>query len=144
MNASGGPTILHASAVSVDGKGLLIRGKSGSGKSSLALELMTRGALLIADDRVIVEKGDAGAVWMRSPDAIFGMIEARGVGLLKAAAAEKGRLCAVLDLDCVETERLPEVRTTEVLGENVPLLHNSASSYFAAAILQYLKGGRKD
>lgn len=48
-------TILHASCVALDGRGLLILGPSGSGKSALALELMALGADLVADDRTEIE-----------------------------------------------------------------------------------------
>ena len=54
------PLILHATAVAVAGRGLLIRGASGSGKSGLALEMMARGAQLVSDDRVIVSDRDDG------------------------------------------------------------------------------------
>ena len=48
------PDTIHASAVALGPVGLLIMGASGSGKSSLALELMARGAKLVADDQVVV------------------------------------------------------------------------------------------
>lgn len=57
--ATGAPTI-HASAVSLAGRGLLILGASGTGKSGLALEMMSRGAVLIADDRVRLMRAEVG------------------------------------------------------------------------------------
>ena len=68
--------ILHATAVTVAGRGLLIRGASGSGKSGLALEMMARGATLVADDRVIVSLRD-NTLWLAPPAPLTGMIEAQ-------------------------------------------------------------------
>ncbi|MFZ7091737.1 HPr kinase/phosphorylase [Primorskyibacter sp. 2E233] len=139
------PLVLHASAVAVEGRGLLIRGASGRGKSSLALELMARGALLVADDRVIVTPRKGQAPWLSAPKTIAGLIEANGIGILHAAALTTGaELTAVVDLDHEETHRLPPMRETILMNRAVPLLHFCASPYFPAAILQYLKGGRKD
>ena len=136
-------TVVHASAVAWAGRGLLIRGASGKGKSGIALELMSRGAQLVADDGVVLERTDAG-VMMRAPKALQGMIEARGLGLLSAEHLAQAPLSAVLDLDTPETDRLPPRRETTLLGQKVPLLHFFDSPYFPAALMQYLKGGRRD
>ena len=83
---STGPLILHATTVSVAGRGLLILGPSGAGKSALALELISRGAVLVADDRTqVVVEGDT--LTASVPTAIAGLIEARGVGLLRTPEA---------------------------------------------------------
>ena len=136
------PLILHASAVCVGGRAALIRGASGSGKSSLALEMMARGAQLVADDQVILRATPDGIV-LSCPEPIHGMIEARGVGLLHAEPATGAVLSVVVDLDRDETDRLPQVRNTVLLGVTVPLLHNVATAYFPAALIQYLRSGRK-
>ncbi len=135
-------TILHATAVCVGPRAALIRGASGSGKSALALEMMARGAQLVADDRVILQATAEGIV-LTSPEQLRGMIEARGVGLLRAEAAASALLACVVDLDVSERERLPQVRNTLLLGVTVPLLHNVAKAYFPAALIQYLRGGRQ-
>ena len=135
-------TVLHATAVAVRGRGLLICGASGSGKSALALEMMARGALLVSDDRVIADRqGDT--IRLNAPDAIRGMIEARGIGLLNAVPARDVALAAILDLDARETDRLPPYRTRDLLGLEFPLLHTPASSYLSAALVQYLCAGRR-
>lgn len=134
---------LHASCVSVDGHGLLIRGASGSGKSTLALSLLALGAALVADDRVLLEL-EQGALIARAPDAIAGMIEARGLGLLSADRCDHSTICTVVDLDIPETQRLPPVRTVEILGKTVILLHSPGPANLAPALLQYLKRGRRD
>jgi HPr kinase/phosphorylase len=133
---------LHASAVAVEGRGVLITGPSGSGKSSLALELIGMGASLVADDGVLLSRGPEGRVIARAPAAIRGLIEARGVGLLRARAADDVPLALVVDLSQVESDRLPPERTTTLLGTELPLLHKVESPHFPAAIRQYLAAGR--
>lgn len=134
---------MHATCVAIAGRGLLITGPSGSGKSALALQLMALGADLVADDRVrLVRRG--AIVTAEAPAAIRGLIEARGLGILGAAACGPVPVAAVLALDQVETARLPERRETEVLGLRFPLLRHPGTGHFAAALIQYLKGGRQD
>ena len=135
--------ILHASCVCHSGRGLLILGRSGSGKSALALELISRGAQLVADDRVIVTR-QRDALIASCPPAISGRIEARFMGLLNAAPAGPARVALVADLDHQETERLPPHRSTKLLGLSLPLVHNTGTQHFPAAILQYLLAGRSD
>ncbi|WP_353473278.1 HPr kinase/phosphatase C-terminal domain-containing protein [Salipiger sp. H15] len=137
------PLILHATAVAVNGRALLIRGASGAGKSGLALEMMARGAQLIADDRVVLTLED-GRLWASPPAPIAGLIEARGLGLLPVDHLPRAEVVAVLDLDTPETERLPPDREIMLQSRILPLLHNAAHPYFPAALVQYLKGATRD
>ncbi len=136
------PLNLHASAVAVQGQGLLIKGASGSGKSSLSLAMMALGASLVSDDRTNLIC-DGNAVLMTAPDSIAGLIEARGVGLLRAEFTAQAPLSAVVDLDHMECDRLPPEREISILGYSVPLLFNVSSPYFPASLVQFLKGGRR-
>ena len=68
--------IVHASCVALGGRGVLILGGSGAGKSGLALQLMAYGAALVSDDRTILSNRD-GALQAAAPDTIRGRIEAR-------------------------------------------------------------------
>lgn len=132
--------ILHASAVALAGRGVVILGPSGSGKSALALELMARGAVLISDDRtVIAREGDR--VFASAPSTLRGVIEARGVGILNADTTEAELVLAV-DLGQRETERLPQLRHSFVHGLPLPLVLGQDGPHLPAAILQYLKAGR--
>ncbi|WP_342351761.1 HPr kinase/phosphatase C-terminal domain-containing protein [Pseudooceanicola antarcticus] len=133
---------MHASCVALQGRAVLILGASGSGKSSLALELMSRGAALVADDRVILTR-EGSRLIARAPETLSGMIEARGVGLLGAAPAGPQPVQLVVDLDQTEENRLPPHRSTNLLGLSLTLLHNTDTAAFAAAILQYLREGRR-
>lgn len=77
--------------------GILILGPSGSGKSDLALRLMERGALLVADDRteLFVERGRLCA---RAPKRIAGYIEVRGLGIIELPHAAKTRIAIAVKL----------------------------------------------
>jgi len=129
---------LHATAVAVHGRAVLLSGASGSGKSSLALEMMARGATLVADDRVILSE-EAGHILLTCPDPLLGLIEARGVGLLYAAYQSPVPLALVVDMDITETERMPAPRRISYFTQTLPLLHKVDSRHFPAAILQYLR-----
>ena len=135
------PEVLHASAVSCAGRGVLFTGPSGSGKSAISLEIMALGAQLIADDRCIITR-EKDQVLVSAPVAIQGLIEARGVGLLSADTVGPVVLSLVVDMSTIETDRLPPHRTIKILAQPLPLLHKVKSRYFPAAILQYLKRGR--
>ncbi|MGR3594343.1 MAG: HPr kinase/phosphorylase [Limimaricola soesokkakensis] len=138
------PLSLHASCVAWQGRGVLITGPSGSGKSALALELMAYGCDLVADDRTLVYVGADGGLRATCPAAIAGLIEARGVGLLEARPTGPAAPCLAVALDRSETERLPPKRCVTYLGCSLPLLHNIGTGHFAPAILQYLKAGRRE
>lgn len=120
---------------------MVITGRSGAGKSGCALGLMALGANLLADDITVVER--AGAVVMaHCPEAIRGRIEARGVGILNATVAEPAPVALLVDIDQIETERLPPLRTQTLLGVAIPCLHNVEHAHFLAAIMQYMRSGR--
>jgi HPr kinase/phosphorylase len=132
---------LHASAVALDGRAALITGPSGSGKSALALQLMALGTRLVADDGVILRR-DGDRILACAATPIRGLIEARGVGLLRADPVDDVPVALVIDLGTTETDRLPPHRTTMLLGVTLPLLHKVASLHFTAAVRQYLVHGR--
>ncbi|MXQ08067.1 serine kinase [Alphaproteobacteria bacterium GH1-50] len=136
------PQVLHATAVAIGGKGLIIKGASGSGKSSLALELISRGAVLIADDRVIcTPRSGTDILWLSPPDTIAGRIEARGLGLIAMPWQEAGA-AAVVTLDKVENARLPERHETVIAGATLPLFHKVESPAFPAILMACLTGER--
>lgn len=139
--SDGSEANIHASCIAVHDTGLLIVGASGSGKSSLSLELMALGAVLVADDRVTLRRTE-DAVLAFCPPPLAGMIEARGVGLLQAAHAESAPVRYVLDLDLVEEQRLPEFRHIRLLSHTLPLLARPKIPIFASALIQLLKAGR--
>ncbi|WP_448586208.1 HPr kinase/phosphorylase [Thermaurantiacus sp.] len=97
--------IIHGSCVAVRGAGLLLLGRSGAGKSDLALRLIDRGAVLVADDRVALTATD-GALLASPPPRIAGLLEVRGVGILSLPFLTDVPLRLALDLDS-PPERMP-------------------------------------
>lgn len=125
---------LHATAISYAGRAALIRGPSGSGKSDLALRVLAlppfaplvAPLLLLADDHVLLEPRD-GRLVARCPPAIAGLIEVRGVGLVRLPFVAEAEAALVVDLVAPEAvERLPEPRDVELGGIRLPLLHLAA------------------
>jgi HPr kinase/phosphorylase len=115
-------TLVHATAVALDGQGVLLLGPSGSGKSDLALRLIDAGALLISDDQVEVSKqGDL--VVAAPPAPIAGLIEARGIGLVRLPYLARAVMVLAVELVAAPLiERLPEPATWTGGGVTLPLL----------------------
>lgn len=119
---------------------MLITGRSGAGKSSLALHLMALGASLVADDRTCVRAGGE-RLQASAPETLRGLIEARGTGLLKAAPVE-AEVILVVDLDRRESERLPPLRKTVIQSCEIDLILGRENPSLAYHVMQYLRGGR--
>jgi serine kinase of HPr protein (carbohydrate metabolism regulator) len=104
---------------------VLLRGPSGAGKSDLALRLIDDGAMLVADDQVEVARcaepgGDR--LIATSPEASDGLLEVRGVGLVRLPSVAQARLVAVIDLaPSSEIERLPHNQWSDISGVSLPL-----------------------
>jgi HPr kinase/phosphorylase len=133
---------VHACAVVLGGMGVLLRGRSGSGKSALALALVDRFqargdfAALVADDRALIE-ACAGRLIARPHPAIAGMIEARGLGLVSVPYEKACRLHAVVDIGVAgETPpRFPEEKEkcAELAGVVLPRLFVKSCDEVAVA-----------
>ena len=103
---------LHASCAARDGAGVLLIGPSGAGKSDLLLRLLDHGFALVADDRVDVVDGVASA-----PPSLAGMMEVRGLGIVRLPYEPQARLALVAALG--QAERLP----VPVRHLGLPLVH---------------------
>lgn len=134
-------TQLHGTVVALDGRGILICGPSGSGKSSLALQLMAAGAALVADDRVDLRR-EGDRVIATCPAPLLGRIEARGVGILIAADHGAVALAVVVDLGREEDQRLPPSREHDLLGIALPLVFGPYRPHLYAALRQMVLHGR--
>jgi serine kinase of HPr protein (carbohydrate metabolism regulator) len=113
-------SLVHASCVAIDGRGVLIAGRSGSGKSDLALRLIDRGAALVSDDYTKVQV-EGGRLIASAPETIVGRIEVRGVGLVETPAVAAAEVALRVDLDAAP-ERLPEPESWEMEGLHIPSL----------------------
>lgn len=134
-------TVVHASAVSRNGRGALIRGASGSGKSGLALSLVALGADLVADDAVRLGNWPDRVDLLPIPH-MAGLIEARGVGLIAVNSVEKAQLNIVIDMEKEPVSRLPKLVSTSYFGHEFPLIHGEGVSNLAAVVWCVLGGGR--
>ena len=124
---------VHGTCVEVDRVGVLVRGPPGSGKSDLALRLIDGGARLVADDRVDLELRDGGIV-ASAPAEIGGMLEVRGLGVLRLDRAKEAALGLVIDLlDGARIERLPRSARCTYLGLALPLVGRAPFEASAAA-----------
>ncbi|MHB9879771.1 HPr kinase/phosphorylase [Pacificimonas sp. ICDLI1SI03] len=121
----------HASCVRLGSAGILLTGPSGSGKSDLALQLIDRGAMLVADDQVELSALD-GQLYGTFVAGFAGMIEVRGIGILHLdAVMEPVRLTHHFEL-AVPVERLPAARSCTFLGIALPTWRLDARAPSAA------------
>ena len=139
------PTI-HASAVLIGARAVLIRGPAGSGKSRLALALLEaehRGRLpfvrLIGDDRVQVE-AEHGRLLVRPVPALAGLIEVRGLGIRRVPYEPLALVGFLVDLGDSEAVRLPDSASqqAEIAGVSLPRLAVAAGHDPLPVVLAYL------
>lgn len=127
------PFLIHATAVAIDGRGVLLRGPSRAGKSDLGLRLIDAGARLVADDQSELRQvGDT--LMVRAPAALQGLIEVRGIGIVRLAALAEAPVALVADLVLPEAvERLPAPCSAMLLGVVVPRIAVAPFEASAAA-----------
>ena len=125
MHPVHGPRIsaetVHASTVALDGRAVLITGRSGSGKSDLALRMLDRGFTLVSDDQTIVKK-DGSRLIASAPPTIAGKLEIRGIGIVEMQRSENVPVALIVELTS-EIQRMPDdSRERPILGVRVPLI----------------------
>ncbi len=117
---------VHATTVAIEGRGVLIRGESGSGKSDLALRLIDRGATLVSDDYTQVAARDGQAIATPAPN-IAGLIEVRGLGPVAMPHIAEAPVALIVTLSppasLVPERYPPEGLTARLCGVDVPLMH---------------------
>jgi HPr kinase/phosphorylase len=117
---------VHATAVAIATaqgvRAVLLRGRSGSGKSDLALRLIDAGAHLVTDDQsVLSRRGDA--IVVTAPARISGLMEVRGIGIMRVEALTEAPVVLIADLvPSEQIDRLPERRRETILGLSLPVI----------------------
>jgi len=123
-----GDATVHASAVKVGERAVLIRGPSGSGKSHLAFDLILAGrsgqlppAVLVGDDRVRLDTA-GGELLVSAVKELAGLIEIRGLGIRRCDFVAEAKVGLVIDLAASDAERLPpaEALQTSIFGVKIP------------------------
>jgi serine kinase of HPr protein (carbohydrate metabolism regulator) len=139
---------IHASAVLIGRKAVLIRGPAGSGKSQLVWDLLqaaAQGALpfarLVADDRAHVE-AQGGRLLVRPAPALTGLMEIRGLGILRVGYERLAAVELVVDLAAEDAARLPDPKGQQTVIEGIPLPRLAIAAGMSAlpALLGFLKG----
>ena len=127
--------LLHASCASRDGDGVLLLGPPGAGKSSLLLRLLDLGFSLVADDQVEIAGGFA-----RAPAALAGMLEVRGLGIVRLPYAERTTLRLAVQLE--RGDRMPEPKHFPDL--HLPMVyvdpHAAQAPQIVALALECIRG----
>lgn len=139
---------IHATAVSLNGKAVVIRGVPGSGKSELALRLIDQPGLgvgniplkgvLIADDQTVLTARD-GKLWASAPPSLLGLLEVRGIGLVEMPQIQNVEVALVVDLLVAGSfERLPAPveLTVHLEGVAVPRIPLDRAQPAAPAIIR--------
>ena len=115
-------TALHQfTVVSVKGRGVLIEGAPGSGKSSLALALIDRGAMLVGDDGVTLAAMD-GRLFASPAPATAGLLEVRNVGLVPMPFLDRVAIALVIALDPEAPRFIDAPEERGLLGVMVPMV----------------------
>ncbi len=104
-------------------RALLLRGPSGAGKSDVALRLIETGGRLVADDQTHLAKVGRTLV-ATPPPSLAGLIEARGIGIVKLGRGQllrRAPLALLVDLVRPDqVERMPEPAREKILGFDLP------------------------
>jgi HPr kinase/phosphorylase len=146
MTTAAADATVHASAVRIGNRAVLIRGPSGAGKSRLAFDLIMAGragqiapAVLIGDDRVRLEI-DSAHLMVRRVDELAGLIEIRGLGIRRCDSVDRGIVGLVVDLSAEDAQRLPspEQRKTQIYGTNIPRIAVGAGFSALPLIVAFL------
>lgn len=138
---------IHASAVLVGAKAVLIRGRAGAGKSRLAwdlLEAAQQGTLpfarLVGDDRVHLE-GHASRLLVRPAPTLAGLLEMRGLGIRRLPYEPVASVGLVVDLGAQDAARQPEPEAGGILisGISLPRLPVAAGAAALPLVLAFLR-----
>jgi serine kinase of HPr protein (carbohydrate metabolism regulator) len=146
-------TLIHATLIKVNHKGVLLKGPSGAGKSDLALRLISihyantlteHPPALIADDQVIIEKSENSLIG-RAPETLKDQMEVRHLGIVPMPAEEQATIGLLVKLQPNRPiPRMPvkEDDQTSILGLNVPTI--TLNPFEASAPIKIILATRAD
>lgn len=121
---------LHVSCVAIGDRAVLIEGRSGAGKSDLALRLIDRGARLVSDDYTLVIR-DRDRLLATAPATIAGKIEVRGIGIIAMPAVDRVPVALLVELT-EDVERMPpDIAVRTIAGIKVPVV--AVEGHYASA-----------
>lgn len=124
---------IHATTVSLDGRGVILRGPSGSGKSDLALRLINEDALLVADDQTVLFI-EGGRLMAQAPKEIAGKMEVRGVGIVQLGPPVIVPVFLLIDMtDAADVPRMADFAPVELVGQKIPRIHLTPFEMSASA-----------
>ena len=112
---------MQAGCVAIAGRGVLIEGPPGSGKSSLALALIDRGAMLVGDDGVVLS-ARSGQVWATPHPGAQGLLEVRNLGILRVPFLAEIRICLKLRLDPAAPRHIDRADRESIDLVDIPVL----------------------
>jgi serine kinase of HPr protein (carbohydrate metabolism regulator) len=122
----------HSTSVVIEDLGVLIKGKSGIGKSDLALRLIDSGATLISDDLTICKKID-DYLYLYPHSETKGLLEVREIGIMTVPYVENVKLTLVVELVEEKFERIPRIMSCNILGVKFPKIKIFGKSSSAVA-----------
>jgi HPr kinase/phosphorylase len=129
---------IHASAVLIGDRAVLIRGPSGAGKSRLVFDLLLAAqagqlpeAMLVADDRAFLDVTDHGQLRVRPAPELVGLLEIRGLGIRRLDCATAAIIGLVVDLDAADAARLPDAEALRTRLHDVEIPRIPVGSGFA-------------
>ena len=125
---------LIAARVGGSWRGVLIEGPAGAGKSDLALRALDQGFALVADDRVSLWVSQ-GRLFGRAPETLAGLVEIRGLAVVHVSFLPLAEVALIAR--CGAPERIPETRTTDILGVSAPLIEIEPRDVSAPAKLRH-------
>ncbi|MFG1374146.1 HPr kinase/phosphatase C-terminal domain-containing protein [Xanthobacter oligotrophicus] len=143
------PASIHASCIAIGDLGVLIRGPSGSGKSSLALRLILDAprslppAELVADDRVLLSSED-GVLVARPVPALAGLIEMRGLGIRRLPYRPMVAVRHVVDLAAPDAARMPALEARRIVLQGIEVKRTPLGEWGQAQLVLACIIGTRD
>lgn len=126
---------LHATCVAIHGRGVVLTGGSGAGKSALGLQLIDGGAMLVSDDVTVLCR-EGPRLIARAPDRGAGLIEAHGNGIMRLAFIDQAPVAFFVEVGAFAGERLPEPAYRTELDVSVPVLRADPGNPASAALIR--------